>query len=179
MVSELLELFPRSHEDRNRIKEIRELVPGEAASFRGAVTGEIQSFRHNGKVITRARVRDDTGGVFLTWFNQPYVKKNLVPGQKYIISGRVYEVRGRLEIAAPEMERICENPRTAGRILPVYPLSGKLTQKLLRNAVETAPYGNNRHSSGVHPPFGTEKLRALRQEFRHKKHPFPREHGEP
>jgi ATP-dependent DNA helicase RecG len=81
---------------------------------------------------------DETGRVFLTFFNQDYVKRNLVVGQRYLFYGKIMQNGGRYEISSPQYEKISGDGLPQGKIVPVYPLVSGLTQKSVAAAVDAA-----------------------------------------
>ena len=70
------------------------------------------------------------------WFNQPYVRERIKPGE-YLFYGRVQNKYGQISMVNPSFEPLDKNERLKG-IVPVYPLKGGLTQKVVRNAVSEA-----------------------------------------
>ncbi len=71
------------------------------------------------------------------WFNQPYVAQKLSLGE-YIFYGRVQNKYGMgASMVNPTFEK-AESVRNLQGILPVYPLSGTLTQGVVRTAVRQA-----------------------------------------
>ena len=70
------------------------------------------------------------------WFNQPYIRDKIKPGE-YLLYGRVQNKYGQISIVNPSFEPLEQNSRLKG-IVPVYPLKGSLTQKIVRNAVAEA-----------------------------------------
>jgi ATP-dependent DNA helicase RecG len=86
--------------------------------------------------ILKAAVKDDSGMAEAVWFNQPYLKLKLSVGTKWLMTGSVRRRFGSLEIMIRDMEPFGEDGPEggAGRILPVYPASAGLQQKLFRQA---------------------------------------------
>ena len=72
----------------------------------------------------------------VVWFNQPYVAQKLKPGE-YLFYGRVQNKFGQVSLVNPTFEPLERNDRLKG-IIPVYPLKGKLNQKVVRSAVKEA-----------------------------------------
>lgn len=70
------------------------------------------------------------------WFNQPYVRERLKPGE-YLLYGRVQNRYGQISVVNPTFEPLERNERLKG-IVPVYPLKGGLTQKTVRGAIAEA-----------------------------------------
>lgn len=71
------------------------------------------------------------------WFNQPYVASKLARGL-YLFYGRVQNKYGTgCSMINPSFERADDNRRLKG-LIPVYPLSGGLTQGVVRSTVKNA-----------------------------------------
>lgn len=136
-IEDLLTHYPREYKDRSEILKIADLPMEEPAAFLAQVKEEGQNSRHGRLVYARMKVYDETGSVGVLWYNQPYMKNSLKIGEWYLFSGKLQKKYGRKEILSPEVERIGEN-FAGGRIIPVYPASEGLSQKMLRNLMEEA-----------------------------------------
>lgn len=136
-IEDLLTHYPREYKDRSEILKIADLPMEEPSTFLAQVKEEGQNSRHGRLVYTRMKVYDETGSVGILWYNQPYMKNSLKIGEWYLFSGKLQKKYGRKEILSPEVERIGEN-FAGGRIIPVYPASEGISQKMLRNLMEDA-----------------------------------------
>lgn len=136
-IADLLRHYPREYKDRSQITKIAELPLNETAVFLAQVKEEGQNSRHGRLIYTRMKVYDETGAVWVVWYNQPYMKNALKIGEWYLFTGKLQQKYGKKEIPSPEYERIGEN-FAGGRILPVYPSVEGLSQKMLRNLMEEA-----------------------------------------
>lgn len=136
-IEDLLTHYPREYKDRSEILKIADLPMEEPSTFLAQVKEEGQNSRHGRLVYTRMKVYDETGSVGVLWYNQPYMKNSLKIGEWYLFSGKLQKKYGRKEILSPEVERIGEN-FAGGRIIPVYPASEGISQKMLRNLMEDA-----------------------------------------
>ena len=136
-IEDLLTHYPREYKDRSEIVKIADLPMDEPSTFLAQVKEEGQNSRHGRLVYTRMKVYDETGSVGVLWYNQPYMKNSLKIGEWYLFSGKLQKKYGRKEILSPEVERIGEN-FAGGRIIPVYPTSEGISQKMLRNLMEEA-----------------------------------------
>lgn len=136
-IEDLLTHYPREYKDRSEILKIADLPMDEPSTFLAQVKEEGQNSRHGRLVYTRMKVYDETGSVGVLWYNQPYMKNSLKIGEWYLFSGKLQKKYGRKEILSPEVERIGEN-FAGGRIIPVYPASEGVSQKMLRNLMEDA-----------------------------------------
>ena len=136
-IEDLLTHYPREYKDRSEIIKIADLPMDEPSTFLAQIKEEGQNSRHGRLVYTRMKVYDETGSVGVLWYNQPYMKNSLKMGEWYLFSGNLQKKYGRKEILSPECERIGEN-FAGGRIIPVYPASEGISQKMLRNLMEEA-----------------------------------------
>lgn len=137
-VRDIVEYFPRTYEDRGTYKKIGELVDGETTTFKAVLASSVNETRiRKNMTIYKAIAKDDTGSIILTWFNQPYVKKQLKTDGEYAFYGKIKNTLGRIEIQSPVFEEIGKEKNT-GRIIPVYPLTNGITQNMFRTIVENA-----------------------------------------
>ena len=138
-VEDLLYFFPRSHEDRTKIKPIAQCIDGETVCIVAAVYNEpVDRYVRRNMLITSMQIYDDSGMINAVWYNNKYIKNNFVVGGKYVFFGKVTRNKqGRLQMTAPVYERE-GNERFTGKIIPIYPLTAKLSQKILQSAMELA-----------------------------------------
>jgi len=133
---DLLHYYPKRYEDRRALPYFAALTDQEAATVVGTITGRKMTRARSGMVVVRAFLEDKLGAkLTVTWFNQPWLEKQLFPGQRIIVSGKVKK-RGRLvEISAAHFE-IDEDAETlsSGRIVGVYGSTQGLSQAYLRRA---------------------------------------------
>ncbi|HOZ36656.1 MAG TPA: ATP-dependent DNA helicase RecG [bacterium] len=133
---DLLNYFPFRYEDWSRVKKIEELEGGTTATINGQIE-IIQNKRSQWKkrLVTEAIVSDETESVKAVWFHQPYLTKNLRPGDHIFLSGKVEDKNGELQFVHPNYEKVSlykqEMTHTA-RIVPIYSLTKSLTEKQLR-----------------------------------------------
>ncbi len=135
-VGDLLYHLPRRLEDRSHLRSIYDLTHGAVETIQGTL-GRVQQFRprrRRGLVIVKAAVMDGSGILHAVWYNQSYLVKQLVPGTKVILHGRVQRQAGEIQMVSPEFELLDEGEETlhAGRIVPIYPSTEGLSQRLLR-----------------------------------------------
>ena len=135
-VEELLNYFPFRWEDWSQVKKISEIMPNTTATINGVVE-LIQNKRSPWKksLITEAIIADGSDKIKAVCFHQPYLVKNLRPGDQLFLSGKVELREDGLQFVHPQYERITryknETTHTA-RIVPIYPLTKGLTEKQLR-----------------------------------------------
>ncbi len=138
--ADLLSYYPFRYEDFSRIIPIAEVQSAQSVTVRGKIEliANKRSFKTK-KMITEALVSDGSGSIRVAWFNQPFITKNLAPGQSVYLSGEVKQTMLGAELIAPSYERDTgQAPRHTGRIVPMYPLTYGITQKQLRFLVGEA-----------------------------------------
>ncbi len=137
-VEELLYFFPRDYEDRTKMKMISACEPGETVCVKAAVFSGVQETRiRKNMAIYSMIISDETGGMTVIWYNNPYVKDAFETGKEYIFCGKIQAGRQKREMVNPIYEKP-GNQRYTGKIVPIYPLTGTLTQKQVQNAMEQA-----------------------------------------
>ena len=141
-VGDLVTLFPRRYEDRTRFTPIALAMPGDTVCIRAMVAAPPRLNRiRRGMELVKLRAVDDTGAVEITYFNQTYRKDSLHQGETYIFYGKVGLVGQKKTLTNPVAEREdrAGTPGSVtGRIMPIYPLSAGLTQRVMLDTVRTA-----------------------------------------
>ncbi len=137
-VYDLLTYLPRDYEDRSATKTIYEAEEGETVCIIATVFSPVHP-RHirKGLSIYSADLVDETGKITATWFNNKYIQNSLKKGEWYTFYGRVKKIGGRKHIENPIFEP-AEKGVSTGRIVPIYPLSANLSQKMLQNLMAQA-----------------------------------------
>lgn len=132
-VADLLEYFPRRHEDRTHFKPISAVVHGELETVQGVVTGVQEVRPRRGLRLLKVGVTDGMTVAWGVWFNQPYLARQFKPGARVIFSGRVERRYGQIQFQNPEYELAGDgDPLHTGRIVPVYPLTEGLHARAMR-----------------------------------------------
>ncbi len=137
VLEDMLYYFPRNYEDRTKIKKISECIDGERICVKAMPISKVTSKRiRRGLNIYKVLLRDDTGTMTATWFNQKYTMSGLEIGQIYIFYGKVSIKYGKIEIGNPIFEKMGKQPKYMQKIVPNYPLSSTLTQKFIQTIVK-------------------------------------------
>ncbi len=141
-VADLLYRLPRRLEDRSHLRRIYDLTHGAVETVQGTV-GRVQQFRprrRRGFIITKAALTDGSGVLHAVWYNQPYLIRQLPPGARLILHGRVQRQAGEIQMVAPEFEPLEDGEEMlhVGRIVPVYGSTEGLSQRALRTIVARA-----------------------------------------
>ncbi len=143
-VRDLLFHLPRRYDDLREMRKLGDLFmeqDGTVISVRARV-GDVRvepGFR--GRIQrTIARLEDDTGSIDATWFGRRFIERRLAVGAEVVVSGKVKHFGRRLTFDNPEFQVLAGETEVlhAGRIVPVYPLTGGLTAARLRTAIREA-----------------------------------------
>lgn len=178
---DMLYFFPRRYIDYSQLLPINRLRYNQEVTVIGTLQSVNTRSRSGGSSkIVEAILSDGTGALRLTFFN-PWMAKRLHPGLQVSVAGRVGQYLGRLVMTNPIVEALDQQQLSTNRIVPVYSLTGNITQGWLRRVMaqvvnQYAPRLSDplpekvRHSAGlvglpeallqVHFPDSWEKLKA-------------------
>ncbi|KKT26896.1 MAG: ATP-dependent DNA helicase [Parcubacteria group bacterium GW2011_GWA2_43_9b] len=128
--------FPRRYNDFSKITKIIDLRAGSTATVQGQITkiADIRTWKKRMN-ITEAFIQDKTGNIRAVWFNQPYLANTLKDGSLISLSGKV-NLNKDLYFSNPAYEKITNQLRHTGRIVPVYPETAGLSSKYLRYIIQ-------------------------------------------
>lgn len=134
-----LETYPRDYEDRTRITPIAELGEEEKYCVRARV-GTAPALRRirKGLELTKLTVFDETGTLPVTFFNNKYTAATLRVGREYLFYGLVQGAERARMMVSPQVEPVPEGAPAPGRIVPVYPLTGGVSQKDMTRVTDAA-----------------------------------------
>jgi ATP-dependent DNA helicase RecG len=181
----MLYYYPRRYEDYSQLKPIKSLWYGEQVTVIGTIKSiHARPIKGGKQQLVEAVLSDSTGALRLSWFNQPWMANRLKQGQVLSVSGKVEQYLGRLVMNNPDWEPVeAENLHT-NRIVPIYSLTEKITQKWLRNLMnQVIPHWAPRVTDhltenlrkkasvpelgqallNIHFPDSQEKLKAARE----------------
>lgn len=135
-IEDMVYYFPRRYDDYSSLKLIKDLKYGEEVTVLAYVK-RISTFttRNQGRKIVQALVSDDTGSIQLMWFNQEFQLRYLRNNMFLSISGKIEQYLGRLVIYHPEYEQVDKEQLNTRRIVPVYALTARLSQRWLRRVM--------------------------------------------
>ena len=135
-LGDMLFFFPRRYDDYSQLKPIHKLWYGDVVTVVGTIQSVTNRKVRSGKMnIVEVIIDDGTGGLRLSWFNQPWLENRFKIGASIAVSGKVEQYLGRLVISNPEWEPVEVESLNTNRIVPVYSLTSQLTQKKLRNMI--------------------------------------------
>jgi ATP-dependent DNA helicase RecG len=138
-VRDLLYTFPREHRDYSKLQKIRDLPFNEISTVLGLIW-EVETKRTSGgRTRTVARISDETGAIRVSWFNQPYLQKQLPRGAYIVVTGVKQRFGNAVEFSAKSHELPEQGDLiNTGRLVPVYPLTEGLHPKAMRRFTKWA-----------------------------------------
>lgn len=136
-LGDMLYHFPRRYDDYTQLKSINRLQYRDEVTVIGTVQStSSRSIRGGKSKIIEVIIGDGTGALRINWFNQPWLLKSLKEDTQVVMSGKIDQYLGRLTMTNPEWELLDEKNLHTNRIVPVYPLTAKLTQRWLRGQMD-------------------------------------------
>ncbi|MFA6307221.1 MAG: ATP-dependent DNA helicase RecG [Patescibacteria group bacterium] len=138
-VGDLLWYFPHRYDDLSEIKQIKDIAENEINTVRVKITN-LKTYRawRAKMTITELTGEDASGQVEAIWFRQKFVAQILKIGDEIYLSGKVKRKKDIWQFVSPSYEKEKIDPIHSGRLVPIYHLSGKLTQKQLRFLINKA-----------------------------------------
>ena len=142
-ISGLIKFYPRDFEVFKEPESISDIGCKTFAAVKG-VFGDIPFARSiNGKKITAATFKDEFGeSCRVTWFNAPYIRKQVKSGKIYILKGRVSRKYNVISLNQPRVYDPEEYYKKIGVMQPVYPQIKGLSSLTLSKAVKAAIASN-------------------------------------
>ncbi|MDQ7824620.1 MAG: ATP-dependent DNA helicase RecG [Candidatus Eremiobacteraeota bacterium] len=135
-IEDLLFHFPRRYEDRSRMSLIADAEDGAFQTVYGTVVGKSETRIKRRLTITKVIINDGSAPLVLVWFNQPFRASSLAKGTRLYATGKVERRFRELQMNNPEYEiESDEDTLHTARIVPVYPLTEHLSQKVLRKII--------------------------------------------
>jgi ATP-dependent DNA helicase RecG len=138
-IHDMLHYFPRDYKDRTRIQKISEARIGAEITIQARILAINNRMARNRKYILEAFVTDETGTIAATWFNQPFLMNKFHVGDNLFLHGKVGAYKY-LQLLSPEYEVIQDDETNIkeGGIIPVYPLTERISQTQFRKIMKEA-----------------------------------------
>ena len=148
-VGDLLSHYPRRYARRGELTALDQLPLGEAVTIVAQVLDvRERTMRARRGSILEVRIGDGQGILTLTFFNQAWRARDLVPGARGIFAGKVGDYRGLRQLAHPDYELFdasheavaavgdAEAQAWAKQPIPIYPASASVASWQVQRSVE-------------------------------------------
>lgn len=137
-VGDLLEHYPRGYDVYENPVPIAEIREGMLVAIEAGIASMVEVKKIKNLQVISCRVKDPSGIMSLTWFNQPFLKNMLRLGNRYIFRGKVIRKNGILVIQQPKIYKQEEYRRLLNLMQPIYNLTEGITNHTISKAVNTA-----------------------------------------
>lgn len=141
-VQELFSHYPSYYIDRRNITPISKTTPGKNRVVVGEiVTSGVAFIGKRRSRIFEVIISDSTEAVSAKWFHfQPHMLKRFPKGKKVLLAGELTQYNWQKQMVHPEVEFLEDekDSEIGGKILPIYPLTEGLTQRLFRKIFKNA-----------------------------------------
>ena len=137
-VEDLLAYYPRAYDSCKEPVPLGAVKENTVCAIRSALVKYADLLRFNRMQMVSVSLKDETGSLQLVWYNMPYMRTNLKPGQTYVFRGMVAKKRGRLVMEQPEVFSPEEYKNLTRAMQPIYGQTKDLGNKAITKAVAQA-----------------------------------------
>ncbi|MFN2625061.1 MAG: ATP-dependent DNA helicase RecG [Mycobacteriales bacterium] len=142
-VGDLLHHYPRRYAERGTLTDLAHLVVGEHVTVLARVKkARTRPMRDRRRSMLEVVVTDGKRELTLTFFNQAWRAKELVPETVGLFAGKVTDFRGRRQLTHPEYQLLDSDAvdadvatEFAGALIPVYPASERTPSWVIARSV--------------------------------------------
>ncbi len=131
-LTDLLLTLPVRYQDTSVITPLSQIAPGAEICVSGFPKAAPRLSRFHGLTAVTLRLCDETGGVQVVWYNQPWLQTQIKAEDQLTLYGRVdRDKQGRIRMASPQIVK-------ERGILPVYKAMKGIPAKTMRDMMRQA-----------------------------------------
>jgi ATP-dependent DNA helicase RecG len=134
---ELLYLFPRRYDDYTRMVPLNKMEPGKTYTIVGTIRRVFDRQTSGGRPILVVSIDDGTAQMDITFFNQPWLRRQLQVGMQLVFSGKTDIFLGRVTMSNPAWEPVDQKSLHTGGVVPIYPLTKGISARVMRRIMKT------------------------------------------
>jgi ATP-dependent DNA helicase RecG len=152
-VGDLLRHYPRRYAERGVLTPLNELVVDDYVTVMAEVAKvDVVPMRQRKGKMVKVVVTDGSGKLHLTFFNQQWRVKQLIPGMRGLFAGKVGVFRGQRQLTNPQTQLLEDEGDAYDEsmltgLIPVYPATTKFPTwniaKAVRVALDVADFGDD------------------------------------
>ena len=137
---DLIDFLPSKYWDMTHFSDLDNTQPGDYVLLSGLMFSvtKVQYIRRSMNVFKGTFLAQGRK-ISLSWFNAPYLREKVSPGEEYVVWGKLLENKGTLCMSNPSFEAGKTGVRLSG-ITPIYPTKNIIAQptmaKFIANALE-------------------------------------------
>lgn len=137
-VEDVLYFFPLRYDDMSNRKPLKDVTAGEKVTVHVRIKSRRQRASYSKRIpMTEIVASDDTGSIFVVWFNQPYLAGTMKTGTELMLFGKAEIGRKGLAMTNPAFQVL--NPDTLldtmPDIIPVYPAVERVSNRFISGLV--------------------------------------------
>lgn len=133
---QLVHHYPRCYLTYGEPVGLSEIQTGVRCSVYAWLVSPVQLRSRGKRKVCSCLVADQTGQLFLRWFNMPYLRNTMRQGERYVFTGTVIYKDGRLMMEQPEYASYSKYREKMEHFQPVYPLTAGLSNKTLQKTIK-------------------------------------------
>ena len=158
-IGDLLRNYPRAYEDWNNTTLLRDAQVNESICVRAIVAQNPQVVKINGgRILVKTVISDGSDYIPVTFFNNKYVKDQLIEDQEYLFFGKItLDKYNNKTMLSPRFEKSLEKQR----IRPIYKATSSMPSKTTERLVETALREINGNIQEIIPEYIIKKYRLM------------------
>ena len=158
-IGDLLRNYPRAYEDWNNTTLLRDAQINESICVRAIVAQNPQVVKINGgRILVKTVISDGSDYIPVTFFNNKYVKDQLVEDQEYLFFGKItLDKYNNKTMLSPRFEKSLEKQR----IRPIYKATASMPSKTTERLVETALREIKGNIQEIIPEYIVKKYRLM------------------
>ena len=139
---DLVAYYPSRYEKYVALSAVSQTEENKACAVLLTVVGRGSNIRANGRSICHFKAGDATGDCRITFFNMPYMVKNLPPGSQRVFMGIMkMSPRGLRYMEQPRVYSLDDYHDLEGTLQPVYPLFQGMKNKQIASLIDQALEG--------------------------------------
>ena len=139
---DLVSYYPSRYEKYVSLSAVSAAAENAECAVLLTVIGRGSTIRAGGRTISHFKAADATGDCRLTFFNMPYMVKNLPPGSQRVFMGIMKMTpRGLRYMEQPRVYSLEDYHNLEGTLQPVYPLFQGMKNKQMRSLIDQALEG--------------------------------------
>ncbi len=158
-IGDLLRNYPRAYEDWNNTTLLKDAQINESICVRAIVAQNPQVVKINGgRILVKTVISDGSDYIPVTFFNNKYVKDQLIEDQEYLFFGKItLDKYNNKTMLSPRFEKSLEKQR----IRPIYKATASMPSKTTERLVETALREIKGNVQEIIPEYIVKKYRLM------------------
>ena len=158
-IGDLLRNYPRAYEDWNNTTLLRDAQINENICVRAIVAQNPQVVQiSGGRILVKTVISDGSDYIPVTFFNNKYVKDQLIEDQEYLFFGKItLDKYNNKTMLSPRFEKSLEKQR----IRPIYKATSSMPSKTTERLVETALREIKGNIQEIIPRYIVKKYRLM------------------